>query len=62
MVAVANRVRPDINMTPEGVATTIRKLRIAVKEGRATAGQGEVKHLARLEALLKEEGFGHLVA
>lgn len=62
MVAMKDRVRPDINMTPEGVMKTIRSLRVAIEEGRNCAGKGEVKHLARLEALLKEEGFGHLVA
>lgn len=62
MVAVADRIRPDINMTPEGVATTVRSLRAAVKEGRATTTRGEEKHLARLETLLREEGYWHLVS
>jgi hypothetical protein len=61
MVAVANRVRPDVNMTPSGVVATIRSLRVAIQEGRATAAKGEVKHLARLTSLLNEQGFGYLL-
>lgn len=61
MVAVVDRVRPDVNMTPAGVVKTIRNLRVAIQEGRATAAKGEVKHLARLTSLLNEQGFGHLL-
>ena len=62
MVAVANRIRSDINMTPEGVMKTVRSLRVAIAEGRSCAAKGEVKHLARLVSLLNEQGFGHLLA
>ncbi len=61
MVAVVDRVRPDINMTPEGVVKTIRSLRVAIQEGRSCAAKGEVKHLARLTSLLHKQGFGHLL-
>ena len=61
MVAIKDRIRSDINMTPEGVMKTIRSLRVAIQEGRATAAKGEVKHLARLTSLLNEQGFGHLL-
>ena len=61
MVALKDRVRPDINMTPAGVMKTIRSLRVAIQEGRATAAKGEVKHLTRLTSLLNEQGFGHLL-
>lgn len=62
MVAIKDRVRPDINMTPEGVMKTVRSLRVAIQEGRSCAAKGEVKHLARLTSLLIQQGFGHLLA
>ena len=61
MVAIADRVRPDINMTPQGVVATVRALRTVIQEGRATAANGEVKHYLRLTALLNTQGFGHLL-
>lgn len=61
MVAIKDRIRPDINMTPSGVVVTIRSLRVAIAEGRSCAAKGEVKHLARLTSLLNEQGFGHLL-
>lgn len=61
MVAIKDRIRSDINMTPAGVVETIRSLRVAIAEGRASAAKGEVKHLARLTSLLNEQGFGHLL-
>jgi len=61
MVAIKDRIRPDINMTPEAVVATVRSLRVAIQEGRATSAKGEVKHLARLTSLLNEQGFGHLL-
>ena len=61
MVAIADRVRPDINMTPERVVAAVRALRTAIKEGRATAANGEVKHYLRLTTLLNAQGYGHLL-
>lgn len=60
MVAIADRVRPDINMTAEAVATTVRSLRTVCYSGRG--GASDVKHLLRLETLLKEQGHWHLVS
>lgn len=61
MVAIQDRVRPDINMTPEGVISTVRALRTVILAGRATAAAGELKHYLRLTTLLNAQGFGHLL-
>ena len=61
MVAIADRVRPDINMTPQGVVAAVRALRTAIQQGRATEARGEVKHYLRLVALLNAQGYGHLL-
>lgn len=61
MVAIADRVRPDINMTPQGVVAAVCALRAAIQEGRATTANGEVKHYLRLTTLLNAQGFGHLM-
>lgn len=62
MVAMKDRIRSDINMTPAGVVVTIRSLRVAIAKGQTTQAKGEVKHLARLTSLLIQQGFGHLLA
>ena len=61
MVAIADRVHPDINMTPEGVISTVRALRTVILAGRATEANGEVKHYLRLTTLLNAQGYGHLL-
>lgn len=61
MVAIADRVRPDINMTPQGVVAAVCALRAAIQQGRATEARGEVKHYLRLTSLLNSQGFGHLL-
>lgn len=60
MVAVADRIRPDINMTASAVATTVRSLRTVCYSGKG--GPSDVNHLLRLETLLKEQGYWHLVS
>lgn len=61
MVAIVDRVRPDINMTPQGVVAAVRALRAVIQEGRAIEARGEVKHYLRLTTLLNTQGFGHLL-
>lgn len=61
MVAIQDRVRPDINMTPEGVVATVRELRTVILAGRATAAAGELKHYSRLTTLLNEQGYGAML-
>lgn len=60
MVAIADRVRPDINMTASAVAMTVRSLRKVCYSGRG--GVSDVNHLLRLETLMKEQGYWHLVS
>ena len=61
MVTIADRVRPDINMTPQGVVAAVRALRTVIQQGRATTANGEVKHYLRLTTLLNAQGYGHLL-